>query len=137
MWRSSFVEYTPTSGLTYPLALIDIARGCAPCSADSTSDESVHIAVASSETSTTLPLPGAGALEQRGRHAERQRHRTVAVTHRAALADGPVELGGREHVRQATARPERRRVVARRVGVGTAGAVAVAARVDQRAGTAR
>ena len=35
----------------------DIARGCWPCSAESTSDDSVHIAVASSDTSTTEPRP--------------------------------------------------------------------------------
>ena len=65
---------------------------CCPCSAASTSDDSVHIAVASSDTSTTEPLPVRVALEQRGGDAERQRHRTVAVTHRAALADRLVHL---------------------------------------------
>ena len=81
------------AGSRTPLAP-DIARGCAPWSAESTSDDSVHIAVASSDTSTTEPSPVRVRFEQRGRHAERQRHRAVAVAHRAPLADRVSRSGG-------------------------------------------
>ncbi len=56
MWRPSLVRYDPTSGLTYAPPP-DIARGRCPWSAASTSDESVHIAIPRSETSTTDPRP--------------------------------------------------------------------------------
>ena len=78
------------------------------------------------------PLAGAGALEQRRGHPERQRHRTVPVTHGAALSDRLVHLRGREHVRQPTPGPERRRVVPRVVRIGPPHPVAVPARVHQR-----
>ena len=57
MWRPSFVRYEPTSGFTYAAAPPTSRAAVCPCSAASTSDDSVHIATPSSDTSTTEPLP--------------------------------------------------------------------------------
>ena len=106
-------------------------RGGLPPRVASTSEDSVHIAVASNETSTTPPDPGALPLEQGRRDPERQRHRAVAVAHRAALPDRVVEIGRRQHVRQAAAGEEGRRVVAGLIRIRPAHAIAVPAGKDQ------
>ena len=111
MCRPSLVRYVPTSG--FGVAAAPTARGLRPCSADSRSDDSVHMAVASSDTSTTDPRPCA-ALEQRGGDPERERHAAVPVAHGASLRSGGRAVGRREDVGDAAARPERRGVVARR-----------------------
>ncbi len=74
---------SPTSGLTITRPCG--ARGAAPCSAARTSDDSVHIAVASSDTSTTEPSPVCAPPKQRGGDAEGESHAAVAVAERAAL----------------------------------------------------
>ena len=118
-----------TSGLGGPRPLA--AARCVATSAASTSEDSVHIAVASNDTSTTEPAPVRSRLSNAADDAEREGHRAVAVTHGAPLADRVVAVRRREDVRQSAPGPERRGVVAGQVGVGTADAVAVATGVDQ------
>ena len=77
----------PTSGFTQRRRGRERRWASPPLSAASRSDDSVHIAVASSETSTTDPLPVRVRLSSAAGDPERQRHRAVAVAHRAALAD--------------------------------------------------
>ncbi len=131
MWRPSFVRYTPTTGLGCgPLPGTRVTWP--PLSAARRSDDSVHIAVARSDTSTTDPLPVRPRFEQRGGDAEGQRHGPVAIAHGTALGDRVVALGRGQDVCQSTAGEEGGGVVARLIGIGPAHAVAVTACVDQR-----
>ncbi len=75
--------------------------------------------------------PGPLPLEQRGRHAEGEGHRAVAIPHRTPLVDRVVAVRRGQDVGQSPAGPEGRGVVAGPVGVGAPDAVAVTARVDE------
>ena len=131
MWRPSLVRKAPISGLTIG-PRPNGALGCWPCSAERRSDDNVHIAVPSSETSTTEPSSCARSLEQGAGDAEGKGHAGVAIAHRAPLGDRVVALRRCEHVGHATAGEECRGVVAGHAGVGATHAVTVAAGVDQR-----
>ena len=111
MWRPSLVRYDPMAGLNAgprPAA----ARGSMPWSAERTSEESVHIAVARRHTSTTDPVPVRVRFKSAVGDTEGERHATVPVAHGAALADRIVVVGWGENVSEPSSGPERRGVVA-------------------------
>ena len=92
---------------------------------------SAHMAVDSSDTSTTVGLAGALAVQQRGRDATGDGHGADRVAERGSgLVERLGQVGGRDRVGDPGAGPEPERVVAAGVGVGAAVAVARAPHVD-------
>ena len=88
------------------------------------SGDSTHSAVPSSDTSTSMPLAGALALEERGGDAAGDRHAADEVAERRPLLERRL-AGGGQAIGDAAARPERDAVVAAAARVGAAASLAV------------